>query len=94
MLFDGDFGAAGGAAAKQPDFAAGVFDYAVAGGVYGEIATQISAVTGSFGLSGLADDDLAVLDLLAAKQLDAEAFTGAVVDVFAGTACFDFTHFL
>ena len=63
-------------------------DYTILGCVNGEIAGHISAWAGNLGGAGLANEDLAVLDFLAAEALDAEALTSIVVDVFGGTASF------
>lgn len=88
MLFDRDFGAADRAAAEGTDLTAGHLDDAVAGGVDGEIAAHHGAAAGALGHADLTDDDLAVFDFLAAKQLDAEALALAVAGIFAGTASF------
>lgn len=61
-------------------------------GVDGEVAGHIGAEAGNLSSAGLADDNFASVDFLAAKALDAEALTGVVVDVFACAACFDVCH--
>jgi hypothetical protein len=53
-----------------------------------EVAAQHCAFAGSLGLTNLTDDDLAILDFLATKQLNPQALAGTVVDVFGGTASF------
>lgn len=67
FLFDGDFGAADGAAGEGTDLARGHLDDAVAGGMDGVVAAEQRTFARSLGHADLADDDLALFDLLAAK---------------------------
>ena len=64
-------------------------NYAVFGSVDGEIAGHISAWTGDFGSTSLADENFAVFDFLATEALDAKALASIIMDIFGGTASFD-----
>jgi hypothetical protein len=88
-LLDSNFHARHAAARESADFAGLEGDDAVFGGVDGEVTAHFGAGTGTLGHADLADDDLAGLNFLAAKKLNAKALAGAVVDIFGGTASFD-----
>lgn len=79
----------GGFAGETASFDFFEADDAVFGGVDGEVAAHVGTVTSLLGRAGLANQDFAGADFLAAKTLDAEALTGVVVDVFRGSTCFD-----
>ena len=89
MLFYCDFGAADGLAGEQADLADLELDHTVMCGVDREVAAEEGALTRTLGLASLADDDLAGFDLLATKNLNAEALAGTVAVVFTGTTSFD-----
>lgn len=69
-------------------------DDAILRGVDCIIAGDISAFAGPFSLANLADQDVAVFDFLAAKNLNTQPLAGAVVDITYCTACFSLTHCL
>ena len=87
-LLDGYLSAAHCFAGKAANPASLVGYDAVAIGMNGVVAASGSTFTGTLGLADLAHDNLAVANLLAAKQLNAKALTDAVAGIFAGTACF------
>ena len=64
-------------------------DYPILCSMDSEVARHISAGTGDLGGASLADENFAVLYLLAAEALDAEALASIVMDIFGGTASFD-----
>jgi len=64
-------------------------DYAVFGGMDGEIAGHIGAWAGNLSGAGLTDEYFAVLDFLATETLDAEALSSIVVYILGGTASFN-----
>jgi hypothetical protein len=87
-LLDSDFSATNGLTGEEADFAVTELDHTVTGGVNGEVTAQLGAITGALSQADLADDNLADFDFFATKQLDAEALTRTVVDIFGGTASF------
>jgi hypothetical protein len=87
-LLDGNFGTSDCFTSEEADFAVTELDHAVTGGVNGEVTAQLGAITGALSQADLADDNLADFDFFATKQLDAEALTRTVVDIFGGTASF------
>jgi hypothetical protein len=89
LLLNGDFSTTHRTTAKEADFALGEGDDAIAGGVNREVTAHLGADAGAFGHADLTDDNLAGFNRLATKQLDAEALTGTIVDIFGGTASFD-----
>ncbi len=54
-------------------------DFAVDGGMDGEVAAHKSAWASNFGCTGLANENFAGFDVLATKTLDAEPLAGIVV---------------
>lgn len=81
LLFDGDFCAPDRLAGEALHFALLEGDDTVLCRVNGEVAAHEGAIAGDLGAADLTDDDLAGIDLLAAKTLDAEALTGGVMYV-------------
>jgi hypothetical protein len=87
-LLDSDFRTTNRFAGEVAE-SAGLESYdTVTCGVDGEVAAQLGAVAGALGEADLADDDLAGLNFLSAKQLDAKPLAGAVAGIFGGTASF------
>jgi hypothetical protein len=70
-LLDCNFSSSYGFAGEEADFAAFEADYAVTGGVDSEVTAHSCTIAGALGGANLADYNLAGLDLLAAKQLNA-----------------------
>ena len=64
-------------------------DLAIDGSMNREITAHESARAGDLSCTGLANENLASLNGLATKALDAEALASIVVDVFTGTTSFD-----
>jgi len=88
-LFDSNFSATDGFAGKTAETTCLVGDNAVAIGMYGKVAAQLSAFAGALGKANLANDNLADGSFLAARQLNAESLTIAVASIFGSTTCFD-----
>ena len=104
LVFSGIFALGGGLDFGGVDFDAGAgegtarevsflgfyeMNGTVDGGMDGVVAGKEGTWAGDFGTAGLADEDFASFDFLAAKTFDAEALAGIVVNIFGGSASFD-----
>jgi hypothetical protein len=62
---------------------------AIFGGVNGKVTAHFGASTTALGHADLAHDNLTGLNLRTTINLNAEALTWTVVNIFGGTASFD-----
>ncbi len=94
LLLNAHLGAPGSFTGEILYLAANKLDDAIFVGVNSKVAADVSARTSNFCSANLTYDNLTSVNFLTTENLDAEALTGVVMDVFGRTARFNMRHTL